>query len=80
MDQERIKKISERAKNLVIRGVLTTDQWIEQYNLKFAQLVAEDIFEKVRYYDIDLDDVDRCDSIDFIRQWITRTYIQQYKD
>jgi len=39
-----------------------------------AKAVARDILESVRWYDIDLDDIWRDDSIKYIRTVIKRNY------
>ena len=39
-----------------------------------AKNVARDILEHVRWYDIDIDDIDRHDSIEYIRHVIKSDY------
>lgn len=39
-----------------------------------AKVVARDILKRVRWYNIDLDDIDREDSINYIRHVIKSDY------
>mgnify|MGYP003350050679 CR=1 FL=1 len=41
----KIKAIAEQAKKSVPHGILTPDKWIDEYNVKFTELIIKECFD-----------------------------------
>ena len=42
---EKIKYLAEKAKHSVPKGMLTTEQWIDTYNVLFANLIVQECID-----------------------------------
>lgn len=45
MNLNLIKSLSDQAKESVPKGILSVEQWIDQYNQKFVELVIQECLE-----------------------------------